>query len=400
MKKYVIAGLIGAAILSFGCGTKHAAADPGMAKAVRLITVKIQGSSSQASYSAVVVPAAQTDLAFRVSGYVTELQRWKAPDGRIRPLEPGVRVTTGMMLARLRRTEYEAAADKTEGAREEADAGVHGAEAQLAEAQADMKQADLDFARVEKLWEQESITKPAYDASKAKLDVARAKLDGATSALAAARKRASSAAAQFQEAHIALEDTELRAPFDGILLERKVDVGTLVSAGTPVFTVADLRQVKGRFNVPDSALGDFRLGQDLEVTVDAFPDQSFRGCVISIAVSADPTVRSFQVELSITNPGLKLRAGMIASVLASASQSDRRVEVPTDALVHDPIRDRYLVYSIEHREGAMFAREIEVKPGPLAGSSVLILEGLNPGQRIVGSGANLLRTGDRLREIE
>lgn len=102
MKKYVIAGLIGAATLGLGCGTRHAAADPGMAKAVRLITVKIEESSIQASYSAVVVPAAQTDLAFRVSGYVTELQRWKASDGQVRPLEPGTRVTSGEMLARLR----------------------------------------------------------------------------------------------------------------------------------------------------------------------------------------------------------------------------------------------------------------------------------------------------------
>lgn len=398
--KYVFAALSGLATLNSGCGTKHAAADVGMAKAVRLITVKVQESRAPATYSAVVAPTAQTDLAFRVSGYVTELQRWKAPDGRMRPLEPGVRVASGMMLARLRRMEYEAVADKAEGAREEADAGVHAAEAQLAEAQAGLTQADLDFARVEKLWEQESITKPAYDASKAKLDMAHAKLDGAASALVAARKRASSAAAQFQEAHIALEDTELRAPFDGILLERKVDAGALVSAGMPVFTVADLRQVKARFNVPDSALGDFRQGQDLAVTVDAFPDQTFHGCVISIAASADPTVRSFQVELSITNPELKLRSGMIASVQSSANSNYRRVEVPTDALVHDPIRDRYLVYGIEQRAGATFARELMVRPGPLAGSSVVILEGLNPGQRIVGSGANLLREGDRIREIE
>ncbi|HKW62899.1 MAG TPA: efflux RND transporter periplasmic adaptor subunit [Candidatus Acidoferrum sp.] len=402
MRKYVIAGLSGLVILNSGCGTKHAAADVGMAKAVHAITVKTQDSSTTATYSAVVVPAAQADLAFRVSGYVTELQRWKARDGRMRPLEPGVRVASGMMLARLRRMEYEAVADKAAGSREEADAGVHAAEAQVAEAQAGVTEADLDFARVEKLWEQESITKPAYDASKAKLDMGHAKFDGATSALAAARKRASSAAAQFQEAHIALEDTELRAPFDGILLERKVDVGALVSAGMPVFTVADLRHVKARFNVPDSALGDFRLGQNLGVTVDAFRDQTFHGSVISIAASADPTVRSFQVELSIANPDLQLRSGMIASVLASGNRTDHVVEVPTDALVHDPIRNRYLVYGTEQRDnfGQRVAREIVVRPGPLAGSSVLILEGLNPGQRIVGSGANLLRNGDRIREID
>lgn len=274
------------------------------------------------------------------------------------------------------------------------------AEAQLAEAQAGLLQAELDFARVEKLWQQESVTKPAYDASKAKLDVARAKLNGATSAVAAARKRASNATAQLQEAHIALDDTELRAPFDGNLLQRNVDVGALVNAGMPVFTVADLRRVKGRFNVPDSALGDFRLGQDLDVTVDAFPGRTFHGRVISIAAAADNTVRSFQVELSITNPELKLRSGMIASVRVPSDQKDRRVAVPVDALVHDPIRNRYLVYATEQKAGSIFAREMEVKPGPLAGSSVLILEGLSPGQRIVGSGANLLRTGDRLREIE
>jgi len=400
VKKCVFAGLMGLAILSLGCGAKHAAADAGMPKAVRVVTVKAAENAAPASYSAIIVPSAQTDLAFRVSGYVKELQQWKAPDGQLRPLEPGVRVTAGVVLARLRQTEFQAAADKAEGAREEADAGVHSAEAQLAEAKAGLVQADLDFARIEKLWEQESITKPAYDAGKAKLDVARAKIDGATSALAAARKRASSAAAQSQEAQIALKDTELHAPFEGILLERRVDVGTLVSAGTPVFAVADLRQVKAQFNVPDSALGGFRLGQNLEVKVDAYSDRTFHGCVISVAASADPRVRSFQVELSIKNPEFKLRSGMIASAVLFGDGERRSVEVPADALVHDPIRDRYLVYGVEETAGATFAREILVRPGPLAGSSVLILEGLHPEQRIVGSGANLLRNGDRIREVE
>jgi len=400
VKKCVIAGLMGLTILSLGCGTRHAAADAGMSKAVRVVTVKAAENGTPASYSAVIVPAAQTDLAFRVSGYLTELQQWKAPDGRTRPLEPGARVTSGVVLARLRQTEFQAVADKAESARGEADAGVRAAEAQLAEAQAGLVQADLDFARIEKLWQQESITKPAYDAGKAKLDVARAKVDGATSALAAARKRTSSAAAQSEEAQIALKDTELHAPFDGIVLERRVDVGTMVTAGTPVFTVGNLRQVKAQFNVPDSALGDFRPGQNLEVKVDAYPDRTFRGCVISIAASADPRVRSFQVELSITNPELKLRSGMIASVVMFRDREDRSVEVPADALVHDPIRDRYLVYGVEETADAIFAREILVRPGPLAGSSVLILEGLHPGQRIVGSGANLLRNGDRIRAVE
>ena len=76
--------------------------------------------------------------------------------------------------------------------------------------------------------------------------------------VAAAKQRATAAAAQLQEARIALGDTELRAPFDAILLERHVDVGTLVSPGTPAFTIADLHLVKARFSVPDAALHMFR----------------------------------------------------------------------------------------------------------------------------------------------
>jgi len=282
-------------------------------------------------------------------------------------------VTAGTVLGRLRRTEFQATADRARSGRDEA--------------QAALTQAELDCGRVSKLWEQESITKPAYDASKARLDMARAKLD--------------EAAAQLRETQVALDDTELRAPFDGVLLDRKVELGTLVAAGAPAFTIADLRVVKGRFNVPDSALDDFQLGEDLAISVDAFPGRSFKGRVISRAASADPRVLSFQIEVSIANPGLKLRSGMIAAVeLAGGSEQTHRLQVPVDALVYDAIRDRYLVYGAEQRTGSLYAKQILVRPGPLSGSSVLILSGLNPGQRVIAAGANLLRPGDPIREME
>ena len=361
-------------LLSAGCTTRHAAAQGGEPpKAVRLITVQYANDSEPKKYSAIIAPDAQVELSFRVFGYVVDLKSGKSSDGRVRALEPGEVVTAGTVLARLRCTEFQATVDNARSARDEA--------------QAALTQAELDYGRVAKLWEQESITKPAYDASKARLDMARAKLDEAT--------------AQLREAQVALDDTELRAPFDGVLLDRKVELGTLVAAGVAAFTIADLHVVKGRFNVPDSALGDFQLGQDLEISVDAFPGRSFKGRVISRAASADPRVLSFQIEVSIANPGLKLRSGMVAAVeLAGTSEQSHRLQVPVDALVHDAVRDRYLVYGIEQRTGSTCAREILVRPGPLSGSSVLILSGLNAGQRVVASGANLLRPGDPIREIQ
>jgi len=393
--------LCSAAILQCACSGREPDADARSAKAVRLVAVESATGGGATTYAAVIAPNAQIDLAFRVAGYVVEIRRSKAADRQVRELEPGALVARGATLARIRPTDYQAVVDKAQGAREEATAGVAAAEAALAEAQAGVTQAEADFGRISTLWQQESITKPVYDGAKARVDVARAKVDGATAGIAAAKQRAASAGAQLNEAQIALSDTELRAPFDAILLERRVDIGTLVSPGTPAFTLADLHQIKARFNAPDTALRLFRSGQVMQVTVDAFPNEPFQGRVLSVAPAADPKSRSFEITLAIDNPALKLRSGMIASVRATAEAADRpQLRIPIDALVHDAVRDRYLVYGVEQKNGRTVAKAIDISPGPLVGNQVTVLEGLTTGQRIVGSGANLVRPGDVVKEVQ
>jgi RND family efflux transporter MFP subunit len=298
--------------------------------------------------------------------------------------------------------DYQAVVDKAQGSRDESSAGITAAQAGVAEANAALTQAESDFERISTLWQQESVTKPTYDASKARLDVARAKMDAAAAAVASAEQRATAAAAQLQEARIALGDTELRAPFDAILLERRVEVGTLVSPGMPAMTVADLRLVKARFSVPDTALQTFRVGQPLPLTIDAFADERLEGNVLSVAPAADPKSRSFEITVAIDNPTLRLRSGMIASIRVADDGVDRhpQVRIPVDALVHDPARDEYLVYILEQKAGGMTAvKATQVRPGPLVGNQVSILDGITAGQRIVASGANLLRPGDVVKEI-
>jgi len=403
--RLIIPILIGAAALpTAGCAARQNSAEgagDATPKAVRMAVVELSKNPEPARYSVIIAPNAQVDLAFRVSGYVVDLYQTKGADGRIRPLEAGAQVAAGTALARIRASEFQATVDKARGIRNEADAGIRVAEAQIAEAQAGLAQAELDFARVSKLWEQESITKPVYDGSKARLDIARAKADAAKAASVGARERTDSASGQVREAEIALGDTVLRAPFGGVLLERRVELGALVAAGTPAFTLADLRLVKGRFNVPDSALRSFRQGQSLDLTVDAFPGETFHGRVLSLAAAADPRVRSFEIEVAIANPGLKLRSGMIAAVQAAEAEGSHPLpQIPVDALVRDPTGDRYLVYTTEQKAGRTFAKAIPIRPGPLSGSQVLILDGLTPGQRIVVSGANLLRPGEAVREVD
>src|SRR5262245_11384599 len=389
-----------ALILTAGCAGRAANDDARSAPAVRLVAVESSAGAGATVYSAVIAPNAQVDLAFRVSGYVVDIHRTRGSDGRTRALEPGATIARGVTLGRVRSIDYQAVADKARGARDESSAGVTVAEAGLAEAQAGLTQAEADFGRISVLWQQESVTKPAYDGTKARLDAARAKVDAATAAVTAAKQRAAAAAAQLQEAEIALGDTELRAPFDAVLLARHVEVRALVAPGAPAFSVADLRLGDARFKGPDAALRLFRAGQLVALTVDASPNERFEGHVLSVAPAADPNARSFEIVVAIDNPGLTLRSGMISSIRVTNEAAEHpQLRIPIDALVHDPARDQYLVYTLEEKNGRTVAKALDVRPGPLVGNQVSILEGLSPGQRIVASGANLLRPGDAGNDI-
>jgi RND family efflux transporter MFP subunit len=405
MSKIYFGIVVAGSLCAIACSRSRAADDPAPAKAIRLGTVSLAREDEAAKYSAILAPNAQVEVAFRVPGYVIDLYRTKGADGRLRPLEPGATVVAGTVLARIRPADYQVVVDKARGVKEEAHAGVAAAEAQLVQAQATLAQAQLDFTRVSALWEQESITKPAYDASKAKLDVAKAAVDAAKAGIVAANKRTETAAAQMREAQIPLGDTDLRAPFDAVVLERRVELGTLAGAGSPAFTLADLATLKTRFNVPDFALKDFRLGQSLDLSIDAVSGAGIHGRVLSLAPAADPKARSFEIEVAIPNPGLKLRSGMIATVQVQSdalggAPRQATLQVPASALVHDATAQRYLVYTVEQNGGRNVAKVIPVEPGPLAGNDVVVLSGLTAGQRIVVMGANLLQPGDPVKEVE
>jgi hypothetical protein len=110
----------------------------------------------------------------------------------------------------------------------------------------------------------------------------------------------------------------------------------------------------------------FGAGMPLPLTVDAFASESFQGRVLSVAPAADPKARSFEIAVSIENSTLKLRAGMIASTHITAETTNRhQVRIPIDALVHDPIRDQYVVYTLDRNSGGLTSvKAVHVRPGP------------------------------------
>ncbi|HET7371958.1 MAG TPA: efflux RND transporter periplasmic adaptor subunit, partial [Gemmatimonadaceae bacterium] len=144
--------------------------------------------------------------------------------------------------------------------------------------------------------------------------------------------RPSAAAADLAKKRLA--DTHLAAPISGIIARRAVEVGATVAPGQPAFTIVDLDPVRVRIGVPEADVGHVPEGAAATVRIPAL-DASFTGRVSLIGVVADPTTRSYTVEVSVPNPARRLRAGMVAEATITTGQTTTAMMVPASAVVHD-----------------------------------------------------------------
>ena len=364
---------LAASLLLVGCAGKKPIEQP--PQGVQAQKVNYQNSAGAAlRFSAVVQPDMEVPLAFRVPGYVVSLKQVRGEDGRMRDIAEGDHVSRGAVLVRIRTSEYQ---DK-----------VQQASSQVEAAEAAALRAKLDFDRATRLYEAQSLTKPEFDAAKAQFDATQAEVRAAR--------------AQTSEAKVALADTSLVAPFDGDIVKKNVDLGAFVGPGAPVFAVANTDKVKFTIGVPDTSIQSVRLGQPVEVDVDAFPSRKFAARISRISSAADPTTKNFEVEVAIPNHEHLLKAGMIGSLqLASPGANEQRASllVPISAVVQAQ-SGNYGVFVLEQGATGEVAHLRTVKTGSVVGSDIAIVNGLASGDRIITTGANLLKDGQRVEVLQ
>jgi len=325
-----------------------------------------------ATYSANIVPYAQVDLAFQSSGYIESIRQVQSPSGGRRSVDQGDWVTKGTVLAVVRQQDY---LDKLQQAK-----------AQLARAQAEQEKAKLSFDRVSALYATQSATKPDYDSAKAQLESTTASVSGAS--------------AQVSEANVALGYCSLQAPFNGWIVKRNVDVGSFVGPATNGFTIADTHSVKAVFGVPDTSIGRVKLGQHLVIRTDAL-SSTVDGRVSAISPAADPKSRVFSVEVTILNSKNQLKSGMIASLTLNGEHIPHSVlAVPMAAMIRDPGRaNAFAVMTAEGDGDLQHAHLRAVDVGDIYGNFIAVKDGLRVGERVITSGASLVKSGDTIRVI-
>lgn len=373
MKK-LLTMLSAALVLMTGCASRERIEQPPQGVRASLIQPHSSIGGNTSRFSAVVMPDSQVHLGFRISGYVVSLKQVRGQDGKMRDIAEGDAVSRGMVLVRIRPAEYE---DK-----------VRQASSQVEAAEAAAQRATLDFGRAKRLYESQSLTKPEFDAAKAQYDATQAEVRAAR--------------AQTSEAQIALRDTSLTAPFNGDIVKKNVELGAFVGPGVQVFAIANTDIVKMTLGVPDTTVLSLKLGQPVEVSVDAFPNHTFHARISRMASAADPSTRNFEVEVAIANREHSLKAGMIGSLqLTSAGdvKQEASLLIPLSSIVQSP-DGKYGVFVVSPSGTGEIARLRTVGIGAVNGSEITVTNGLAAGDRIITDGANLLKDGQRVEVLK
>lgn len=289
------------------------------------------------------IEAHESVVGFKVPGRVTEL-----------PVEEGQTVRAGEVLARLDRSDYlqQVRIDEAAVATREAELGLatagsrpqekKAAHQSVLDAEADYELKKHDLQRYQTLYEKDEVSAQVRDTAAAALKRSQAALERARQnydqvlegvrkeQIAINRAGVRSARQALELSRIKLGYTTLQAPASGVVLVRHAEPGEVLSAGTPVVTIADLDRLWMRGYLSETDLGRVKLGQAAAVRTDSYPGKAYRGRVSFISSQAEFTPKSvethkervtlvYRIKIELDNPGHELKPGMPADATLSVA---------------------------------------------------------------------------------
>ena len=219
------------------------------------------------------------------------------------------------------------------------------------------------------------------------------------------RSNLDNARAQVANQQALIAQKAISAPFAGRLGIRLVDLGQYVSAGMPVVTLQSLDPIFVDFSLPQQNLSDLTVGLPVEVTVDAYVGQVFKGMITTVNPKVDESTRNVQIQATLQNPDKRLLPGMFATVRVVLPKQENVVTVPSTAITYNPYGN--MVYVIQPSSpakgggiaagGELSVRSVVVHTGAARGDQVVITKGLKPGDWVVTAGQMKLRDGAIVR---
>lgn len=248
--------------------------------------------------------------------------------------------------------------------------------AEVKKAAADLADAQQKYLRAKTLYEQGLLPKQSFDEADSRFNAARAAYDLSVQTVENLRAQLAQSKAATSLAQKKVADSIIRAPFAGQVKERSVTQGQYLKVQTPVMVIVNIDPIRVRLRVPEKMAAWVKNGQEVTVSVEAYPDRKFTGKITRINPSVDQQTRAFEVEALIDNREGLLKPGFFVKATIPSSFVVDSLFVPQDALLYV-----YGVYKVFVIEGNTL-KEREVKIGERSGDEVEIVEGLTRGERI------------------
>jgi RND family efflux transporter MFP subunit len=328
---------------------------------------------------------------------ITEAPILARADGYVerRMVDIGDRVQAGQPLAEVEAPEMDEQIHQAKAALEQAKAAVEQAAANYQRGSADEDLAKVTADRWSALVAKGVVSRQENDRYQAEYR----SLAAATKALekAVGMQRSNVTAA---EANLARLDKVqgyrlVKAPFDGVITLRNVDVGALVNAGyTLLFRIAQTATLRTYLNVPQSNASGVRVGQVARLSVSNLPARHFTGAVARTANSLDPASRTLLVEVHLPNPDGALLPGMYARVDLISALHDAPLRIPSDALI---VRGEGTTVAVVREDHTIHLQKIEV--GRDYGDRLEVMSGLREGQMIIPNPGDFLREGHQVQPV-
>jgi membrane fusion protein (multidrug efflux system) len=247
-----------------------------------------------------------------------------------------------------------------------------------------MRDGDI-AAKLHTLQAAQNLAQANYDRDKAQYDrnlISHAQFDTTSATLASAQ-------AQVAEQQAILDKYTLRAPFAGHLGVRTINAGQYLAPGTPVVTLQALDPIFLDFSLPQQQLDRIKVGQELSVSVDAYPATKFTGKITTIDPKVDPATRNVAIRATLPNPQRKLLPGMYATATIGTGTPQRYITLPQTAITFNPFGNMvFVVQDSTDKAGKkiLAAKQIVVTTGETRGDQVAVTKGLNEGDVVVSAG--------------
>ncbi|NOT12465.1 MAG: efflux RND transporter periplasmic adaptor subunit [Methylococcaceae bacterium] len=243
-------------------------------------------------------------------------------------------------------------------------------DAELKGLKAEVQLAQVRFERSEKLVAKHYASKSDHDQNSALLSEAKA--------IVAAKQEV-------------IKKKRIYAPFSGELGIRLVNIGQYLPAGTAMVSLQTIAPIYVDFSVPEAHLGSLQIGQQLSLSVQAYPGKNFNGEISAINPQIEVSTRNIKIRATLENKDHTLRPGMFADVRIMLSVNKEVLTLPDTAITYNPYGDS--VFAVVSGQQGLTAQLKQVITGETRDGRIEIIKGLNAGERIVSAGQVKLRNG-------